>query len=216
MKKRLMGEDRSVVWYDNNADEIADRYESLSPAGIHSWLLDYIPAQHGGTVLDVGSGTGRDAAWLAGLGYEVVAVEPSKAMRNQAWKRHPNARVHWIDDRLPEINGVRALRMRFDLILLSAVWMHIPLRDRPVAFRLLLQLLQPSGMLVMTLRQGAVSAERGIGPTSVNEIECLAKGHGARVKHIGGTNDLLGRIDVTWANVAVSVPSIVPTVHGLT
>jgi protein-L-isoaspartate O-methyltransferase len=32
-------------------------------------------------VLDVGAGSGRDAAWLTSLGLEVVAVEPSVALR---------------------------------------------------------------------------------------------------------------------------------------
>jgi len=208
-----MGEDRSVAWYDNNADEVADRYESLSPASIHSWLLDYLPARHGGTVLDVGAGTGRDAAWLAGLGYEVVAVEPSKAMRNQAWKRHPNARVHWIDDRLPELSGVRALRMQFDLILLSAVWMHIHASHRPEAFRVLCDLLQPSGVLAITLRQGPVVAERGVGPASIDEIRCLTRMHGALVKHVSRSVDQLGQTDILWMNVAVSVLDRTPSVE---
>ena len=52
-------------------------------------------------MLDVGAGTGRDAAWLARLGHEVVAVEPSAAMRAEAERRHPAARIRWIDDRLP-------------------------------------------------------------------------------------------------------------------
>ena len=202
-----MSEDRSVAWYDDNADEVADRYESLSPAGIHSWLLDYLPAQHGGTVLDVGSGTGRDAAWLAGLGYEVVAVEPSKAMRNQAWKRHPNARVYWIDDRLPELSGVRALRMHFDLVLLSAVWMHIHTSHRSEALRVLCNLLQPSGVLAITLRRGAVVADRGIGPTSVDEIRRLVKENGVVVTHADQSVDQLGRPDVTWINMAVAAPN---------
>lgn len=33
--------------------------------------------------LDVGAGSGRDAAWLCDLGYEVVTVEPARGMRGE-------------------------------------------------------------------------------------------------------------------------------------
>ena len=39
-------------------------------------------------------------------------------------KSHPN--VTWLDDSLPELSRLRALGHRFDLVLLSAVWMHVP------------------------------------------------------------------------------------------
>ncbi len=54
-----------------------------------------------GAVLDVGAGTGNYAAALAGRGYEVVAVEPSATMRDQA-ENVPG--MHWVDataERLP-------------------------------------------------------------------------------------------------------------------
>ena len=207
-----MDEDCSVAWYDNNSDEVADRYESLLPASLHSWLVEYLPTRYGSTVLDVGAGTGRDAAWLAGLGYEVVAVEPSKAMRNQASKYHPDTPVHWIDDRLPELGGVRALRKHFDLILLNAVWMHIPSRQRSEAFRVLCDLLQPSGVLATTLRQGPVLAERGIWTASVDEIECLARGNGLLVATVNERGDQLGRREITWVNVTVRAPGSSPCV----
>ena len=33
--------------------------------------------------MDVGAGSGRDAAWLASLGYNVTGVEPAQAMRRE-------------------------------------------------------------------------------------------------------------------------------------
>jgi SAM-dependent methyltransferase len=77
-------------------------------------------------VLDVGAGSGRDAAWFAANGYDVVAVEPSDAMLAHARKLHPSSRIHWVSDSLPDLANVRRLGLSFNLILLSAVWMHIP------------------------------------------------------------------------------------------
>ena len=67
-------------WYDANARAACERYESVASARVHSWLKDLLPSKPA-TVLDVGAGSGRDAAWLAAEGYDVVAAEPSSGMR---------------------------------------------------------------------------------------------------------------------------------------
>ena len=66
------------------------QYESIPFADAHRAVLDLIPAMPG-RVLDIGSGTGRDAAWFAGRGHSVVAVEPTDAMRLPAMALHPVA-----------------------------------------------------------------------------------------------------------------------------
>ena len=58
-----------------------------------------------GAVVDVGAGTGNYAAALANRGYEVVAVEPSATMRDQA---EDVSGVRWVDavaERLPLPDG---------------------------------------------------------------------------------------------------------------
>ena len=59
---------------------LADSYEAVTPERLHGWL-DGLLLDTGSLMLDVGAGSGRDAAWLAGLGHDVVAVEPSPALR---------------------------------------------------------------------------------------------------------------------------------------
>lgn len=61
-------------------------------------LLEYIRRDYNLIALDVGAGSGRDAAWLASLGYEVVAAEPAAGMRIEAQRRHPDPRIRWLDD----------------------------------------------------------------------------------------------------------------------
>ncbi len=56
-----------ISWYDARAGSIADRYEALQPERLHDWLEGlHLPAP--APVLDVGAGSGHDAAWLAGFG----------------------------------------------------------------------------------------------------------------------------------------------------
>ncbi len=135
-----------VAWYDANVETVTARYEGIAGEDIHGWLLDLLPALPA-TLLDIGAGTGRDATWLASKGYDVVAVEPSANMRAASARLHPAVRVHWINDTLPTLGEVTKSGLSFDLILLSAVWMHVSAADRPRAFRKLINLLKPGGAL---------------------------------------------------------------------
>ena len=111
-------------WYDDHADELARRYEAIEAERLHAWLLDALP-QAPALVLDVGAGSGRDAAWLASRGLDVVAVEPAPQMVREGERRHPDHRIEWVDDTLPALAKVVRRGMSFDFILLSAVWMHV-------------------------------------------------------------------------------------------
>lgn len=117
------------AWYDKNAGAVAALYEQVAADAVHGWLASLLPKEHA-TVLDVGAGTGRDAAWLAAQGHEVVAVEPSAGMRAEASRIHPEASVRWVSDALPELSTVTQSGVSFNVILLSAVWMHVAPSER--------------------------------------------------------------------------------------
>jgi SAM-dependent methyltransferase len=184
---------------------VADTYESLDFKSAHGWLLDLLPARRG-LILDVGAGSGRDAAGLAAMGYEVVAVEPSSSMLREGSMRHPDARIRWLDDRLPALDATHRTGLAFDLILLSGVWQHVAPGDRPRAFRKLVRLLNPGGVLAITLRMGAAEPARAMHEVSRAEIEALARGHGAFVERCVEAEDRLGRTDVRWIQLAVRLP----------
>jgi SAM-dependent methyltransferase len=94
-----------VAWYDANAENVSARYEEAAAGDLYGWLLDLLPATPAAT-LDVGAGSGRDAAWLANKGYDVVAVEPSARMRDAAARFNPESRVRWINDSLPALSPI--------------------------------------------------------------------------------------------------------------
>lgn len=194
-----------VAWYDANAEAVAARYEEATAEAVHGWLVDLLPRSPA-TVLDVGAGSGRDAAWLAAMGYDVVAAEPSATMRATAIQLHPGAGIRWVSDSLPALASVFRSGLSFDLILMSAVWMHVPAGDRPRAFRKLINLLRPGGLLAITLRHGPAEPERGIHPVSLSELEALARNHGAFVQSSIEAKDHLGRDNVRWTQVAIRLP----------
>lgn len=195
----------TVQWYEVRAKELADWYETASAERVHSWLKRLLPSAPA-TILDVGAGSGRDAAWLAGEGYEVVAVEPSAAMREIGQSRHGDRPIQWIADSLPALDRTFKSGLSFDVILLSAVWMHVEPSDRARAFRKLVTLLRPGGLLAITLRSGPADAERGLHAVSVDEIKALARDHGVFVEQEGSTEDHLGRYDIQWAHLGLRLP----------
>ena len=195
----------AISWYDEHAKELAVQYEALSPESVHGWAADLLP-QGNALALDVGAGTGRDAAWLTSRGYEVVAVEPSAGMREEAQRLHADDPIQWVNDSLPDFKNVFRLGLTFDFILLSAVWMHISEVDRPRAFRKLITLLKPGGVIAMSLRQGPVDVDRDMHPVSEQEIERLAKEHGAFIQRRQDTPDQGGRAEVSWIQLAVRLP----------
>jgi SAM-dependent methyltransferase len=136
----------AVLWYQEHAEAVVERHESLAPEKVNAWFERYLPTQSA-LVLDVGAGSGRDAAWLVSRGHQVIAVEPSGQMRTRGQRLHGSERIRWINDRLPGLEAVHRLGLSFDFILLNAVWMHVVPADRRRAFRKLITLLKPGGWI---------------------------------------------------------------------
>ena len=112
---------------DGYADSVArfsELSESIDFAEIHRCILHLLP-EKGGRVLDVGAGTGRDAAALAKMGYAVVAVDPMGEFLDEAKTLHPSSHVEWVSDSLPDLAEISLEADQFDFVLCHAVWQHI-------------------------------------------------------------------------------------------
>ena len=190
---------------DLEARDVAARYEAVAAEDVNQWLIDLLPDSKA-CVLDVGAGSGRDAAWLAALGHDVVAVEPDPALRRENARHHPDASFRLLPDSLPTLAATCRTGLSFDFILLNAVWMFVAPSQRERAFRKLVTLLKPGGVIALTLRQGPVEVGRGMHPVSAGEIERLARRHGAYVDHVSDAPDLLGRRRLRWTRIVVRVP----------
>lgn len=194
-----------MAHYEQNAEQLVGQYESLRFEDVHPVLLDSLPAS-GATILDVGAGSGRDAAWLAAKGYDVVAVEPSEAMRTLARQRHSSARIHWVADSLPDLAQLRRLGLTFDLILLSAVWMHVPPAARQRALRKLATLLSPNGRIAISLRLGPPDPDRAMYEVTLSELSAIAQQFGLRLVRTHESPDKLGRTEISWTTVVLGLP----------
>lgn len=196
--------DDIISQYNGQVSELTAKYESLRFEDVHLHLIPYLP-EFPATILDLGCGTGRDAAWLAERGYDVVAVEPSTLMLEAAKRIHPHSRICWLQDSMPDLKKTLRLGMSFDVIMLSAVWMHIAPEDRARVFRKLVTLLKPNGIVSLSLRHGPQNVGQ-VFPVSSLELEKLAIQRGLTFKHLGSSGDKLEREGVVWENVLLQFP----------
>ncbi len=196
----------NIEYYSTNAKALAEQYNSVTFESVHKDWLDEIPKE--GMVLDVGAGSGRDARYLAAKGLSVVAVEPALNIRELAQSYQVNSPIHWLSDTLPELSEVYKLQTKFDLILLSAVWMHIAPSLRERAFRKLSSLLKPNGKLIISLRHGQCQDERTMYAVSADELAQYASQFGLIYKLLTPDQapDKLGRSDVSWQTVLLTLP----------
>jgi SAM-dependent methyltransferase len=195
--------------YADEADALLARYESLSAADVHRAVLHLLPTSPA-QVLDIGSGTGRDAAWFASLGHQVVAVEPTDVMRSRAIALHASPSIIWIDEGLPDLALLRARAQQFDLVMLTAVFMHLDQDQRRRAMPTIAGLLAPGGRLVMRLRHGPVPPGRRMFDVTADETMALALACGLTTvfnQHGQSSNAENRAAGVTWTTVAFTRPA---------
>ena len=191
--------------YAETADALVKQYESITFAEVHGDMLPLIPAPPC-RALDVGAGTGRDAAALAERGHQVTAVEPTAELRAHGQRLHRDAAIEWIDDSLPGLARVAAGGERFDLVLLSAVWMHLDAAQRRQAMRRIGELVAPGGLVLLSLRHGPVPAGRRMFEVSGEETMALAAEFGLHFRHRAERPAALRQPGVTWTHLAFTRP----------
>jgi len=172
---------------------------------VHAPYLHLLPSAPA-RVLDVGAGPGHDAAQLAQMGHEVVACEPTPALRVGAQALYASGRITWLDDGLPELRRVTALGLRYDFILMSGVWMHLNAAERQAALPRVAELLEPGGVWALSLRHGPVPPGRRMFQVSAEETVRLAAVSGLTVcvsVERGSLQPRNQQEGVTWTVLAV-------------
>lgn len=197
----------AVGHYDRDAARFGTLYSEARFEEVHRELLPFLP-QPGSSVLDVGAGSGRDAAALARRGYAVTAVEPSLEL--QAWSRQhygPSA-IEWVEDRLPSLHALRMTPRRFDFILCSAVLMHVAPADLGEAFATLGKLLASQAYLAVSVRD-----RKSDDPPEIfhdlpdGALMEAADGAGLTLVNLRVSSDHLGRRHVQWRSFLFRKPA---------
>jgi len=209
-------------FYNNNATELTQQYLSKSFDEVHESWSQFLPSiieNPNARILDLGAGSGRDSKHFAELAakthtiennIKILAAEPATELSTLGQKTTQGLNVKWIEDSLPALSNVTKQEVSFDLILLSAVWMHIPPSDRARSIRKLANLLKPGGKLVISLRHGQTNEEckqRNMHHVCADELKKLATDVGLFTKlETPKEEDKLGRNHVSWQTLVLQMP----------
>jgi len=158
-----------------------ERSEAVSSEKLLGPFLDLFPPPPA-CILDVGAGTGRDAAWLSQRGYDVTAVEPVAALREVGMNLHASDRIDWREGVLPDLAISPAPVGGFDIVLLSAVWQHLDDHDRARSMRNIAGLTAAGGLVLISLRQGCSGSSPTLREASVHRTADLASANGLRME----------------------------------
>jgi SAM-dependent methyltransferase len=190
--------------YAGEAEELFECYESIPATDAHRAVLHLIPKAPS-RILDIGSGTGRDAAWFAAMGHRVVAVEPTDAMRIPAMALHPSPHIEWLNDSLPDLTLLRIRGETFDLVMLTAVWMHLDAQQRRNAMPHLASLVREGGAVIMQNRHGPVPAGRRmfeVTPEETIELAQMQGLHPVLNLRTESTQERNRAAGITWTSLA--------------
>lgn len=173
----------AILGYADAAVDLIPKYESVSSSEMYAPFADLL-SEKTGRMIDIGAGTGRDAAWFADKGFEALAVEPVAEFREAGAASHPSPRIKWMDDALPSLEHVLKRGNTFDLLVLNAVWHHLTATQRQRAWPKLQTLAAREALLIMSIRHGPGVPSRPCFDVSAQKTMDLATAHGFKLEHL--------------------------------
>jgi len=140
-------EQNTIDSYNANAHAFASSRSDES-----SWLVEkqkLITFHPKGSVIDIGSGGGRDAKFFIQNGYEYVGIDYSNGLLHEARKTNPGVRflkqsVYQLD--FPQNS--------FDLFWACAVLLHVPKQKMDSALQSICRVIKPGAVGCITLKKG--------------------------------------------------------------
>jgi SAM-dependent methyltransferase len=151
-----MADCETIRSYDQLARQHAAFQRSQQPTAVYRLIETFFHA--GAPTVDIGSGSGRDVAWLNQHGYPAIGLEPSPMMIAEARTAYPGIDVRL--DSLPELSSIEDAS--FDNVLCVAVLMHLPANELERAVIHLARILRRGGRLIVSYRTPPPEGERAI------------------------------------------------------
>lgn len=194
-----LSNNKNISFYCDNSTALFDQYQSLSFDAVHQSWLGTVNLSSYKTALDIGAGSGRDSLALYALGLCVTAIEPAQSLMDKGVELTGD-KVTWKSDTLPKLSSIND--NSYDVILISAVWMHLTKEQQRQSLSRLNALLNDNGILVITLRYGEFNDGRKAFEVNGKRLIEEAKVFHLTVFHTDNDTDQLNRPDVCWETVA--------------
>jgi SAM-dependent methyltransferase len=143
------------------------RYSSQDSAwgrAPNQWVAQVCEGLSPGIALDLACGQGRNALWLAGLGWTVTGVDFSQVALDRAAELAreigiPDERAHWVR---ADLLSYRPEPESVDLAML--VYLHLPEQERATVIRMAAESVRPGGQLLVVAHHSDNLTEGAGGP----------------------------------------------------
>ncbi len=142
----------STEYYNENAAEYFDSTVDLDMRVYLDRFLEFLP--DGGSILDLGCGSGRDSAYFMSLGYDVTAMDGSEEMCSLASVHIGKDVLHMTFEEM-DFDDV------FDGVWANASLLHVPRNEMSGILSKIIRSLKKDGVLYITLRYGDFEGEEG-------------------------------------------------------
>lgn len=188
----------SSDYYSKNAGEYFERTVNIDMQENHDRFL--LQLSEGGSILDLGCGSGRDSAYFVSCGYDVTAMDASIEMCDLA-------SVHMGQDVLHLSFAEIDFDEVFDGIWACASLLHVPSDEIEDIMAKVIKSIKPNGVLFMSFRYGDFEGERdGRYYTDYNTKklkELIARFEELELLEIKKCEDIRPEKDVIWINALV-------------
>jgi SAM-dependent methyltransferase len=143
---------KTIAQYDENSERFLEEWTDTTPPALAALMVEWFRA--GSSVLDIGSGGGRDVVWMLGQGYRARGVDASLGLLAASMQRYPSADFR--RESLPHLAAIGD--QSEDNIFCSGVLMHLSDVDIPVAVMNMMRIVRLGGRVICSFR---ASREQG-------------------------------------------------------
>lgn len=141
--------DETLNYYNQNADSFIAGTASADMSAQYQFFLKHVPEK--AKLLDLGCGSGRDSAYFASLGFDVVAVDGSAELCKRV------KGIYGIDAVCALFEDL-SFDAEFDAVWACASLLHVSKEDMPNILKKVSDALKPEGILYASFKYG--NAER--------------------------------------------------------
>ena len=189
-----ISQDTTLSWYRENAIQYA---EETRNSLVLDALWEFLSRmKEGGTILDYGSGSGRDSAYFLDKGFSVDSLDGSSEMKAQA------ERLFGIKVKLASFLSLEE-KDKYDGIWAQASILHLEEHDLRVALTLIERALKRDGVFYSSFRKGEGDGyENGRWYTNMTERRFLSfLPASLYVEKIWESQDVRPGVSRTWLSI---------------
>ncbi len=189
-----ISQDTTLSWYRDNAIQYA---EETRNSLVLDALWEFLSRmKEGGTILDYGSGSGRDSAYFLDKGFSVDSLDGSAEMKAQA------ERLFGIKVKLSSFLSLEE-KDKYDGIWAQASILHLEEHDLRVALTLIERALKRDGVFYSSFRKGEGDGyENGRWYTNMTERRFLSfLPASLYVEKIWESQDVRPGVSRTWLSI---------------